>query len=119
MIKLKVVALLTSKPAADGDEEKDEGGFGSSLAMMPLGAAGGVVWGLLSSIGAGIANVSSTFKFVKYEQEHYYGSLEEAVWLVGTSLFYQGFSQVCCYFFSGLSNGEYPFFGMKGQTQIN
>ncbi|CAN0146985.1 unnamed protein product, partial [Ectocarpus fasciculatus] len=32
----KVAALLSSKPPADGDEEKDEGGFGASLAMMPL-----------------------------------------------------------------------------------
>lgn len=29
----QVAALLSSKPAADGDEEKDEGGFGASVAM--------------------------------------------------------------------------------------
>lgn len=29
----QVAALLSAKPTGDGDEEKDEGGFGASLAM--------------------------------------------------------------------------------------
>lgn len=32
-IRSQVAALLSSKPVADGDEEKDEGGFGASVAM--------------------------------------------------------------------------------------
>lgn len=89
-----MAALLSSKPPADGDEEKDEGGFGASLAMMPLGAVGGVVWGLLSSFGAGIANASPTFNFDAYELEHYYGSKTQAVTLVVMSFVKQGVVQV-------------------------
>lgn len=65
---------------------------------MPLGAVGGVVWGLLSSFGAGIANASPTFKFDPYYQEHYYGSKTQAVRLVVMSFVKQGVVQVwvCC-----------------------
>lgn len=86
--------MLSSKPPPDGEEEKDEGGFGASLAMMPLGAAGGVFWGLLSSFGSGIANASPTFNFDSYDQEHYYGSTVQAVRLVVMALAKQGIVQV-------------------------
>lgn len=89
-----MAALLSSKPPTDGDEEKDEGGFGASIAMMPLGAVGGVVWGLLSSFGAGVANASPTFKFNSYEMEHFYGSTTQAVRLVVMSFVKQGVVQV-------------------------
>lgn len=64
-------------------------------AAVPLGAVGGVVWGLLSSFGAGIANASPTFKFDPYYQEHYYGSKTQAVRLVVMSFVKQGVVQVC------------------------
>lgn len=90
------MAILSSKPAADGDEENDEGGFGASIAMMPLGAAGGVFWGLLSSFGAGLVNASPTFNFDAYVMEQYYGSATQAVWMVMMSLVKQGVIQVGC-----------------------
>ena len=61
---------------------------------VPLGAVGGVVWGLLSSFGAGIANASPTFKFSPYYLEHYYGSTTNAVTLVVMSFVKQGVVQV-------------------------
>ena len=41
-----MAALLSSKPPADGDEEKDEGGFGASVAMSEFRLASRVflVW---------------------------------------------------------------------------
>lgn len=90
------MALLSSRPPADGDEENDEGGFGASIAMMPLGAAGGVFWGLLSSFGAGLVNASPTFNFDTYELEQYYGSPYGAVEIVVMSLLKQGVVQVRC-----------------------
>lgn len=64
------------------------------MTAVPLGAVGGVVWGLLSSFGAGIANASPTFKFDPYYQEHYYGSKTNAVRLVVMSFVKQGVVQV-------------------------
>lgn len=66
------------------------------MSAVPLGAVGGVVWGLLSSFGAGIANASPTFKFDPYYQEHYYGSKTQAVRLVVMSFVKQGVVQVRC-----------------------
>ena len=96
MFTLQVMAMLSSKPAVDGDEEKDEGGFGASIAMMPLGAAGGVCWGLLSSFGAGVANASPTFSFDAYILEQFYGTATQAIEIVVMSLLKQGVVQVCC-----------------------
>ena len=90
------MAMLSSKPAVDGDEENDEGGFGASIAMMPLGAAGGVLWGLLSSFGAGLVNASPTFNFDAYLMEQYYGSATQAVRMLVMSLLKQGVVQVRC-----------------------
>ena len=88
------MTLLSSKPAADGIEEKDESGFGASLAMMPLGAMGGVAWGVLSSIGVGLANASPTFVFGEIERENYYGSTVQAVQFLVMSFVKQGIIQV-------------------------
>lgn len=89
------MALLSSKPSGDdGIEENDESGFGASLAMMPLGAAGGVAWGVLSSIGAGLANASPTFRFEEIDREHYYGSTSQAGRFLVMSFVKQGVNQV-------------------------
>lgn len=91
------MALLSSKPSGDGIEENDESGFGASLAMMPLGAVGGVAWGLLSSIGAGLAHASPTFRFDEIDREHYYGSTSQAVRFLVMSFVKQGVNQVTSY----------------------
>lgn len=88
------MAMISSFSPPEGEEEKDEGGFGASLALMPLGAAGGVAWSLLSAFGAGLANASPQFKFEEWNREHYYGTTTQAAELIGTSFMRQGISQV-------------------------
>lgn len=88
------MAMLSASPPPEGEDEKDQGGFGASLALMPLGAAGGVAWSLLSAFGASVANASPTFSFVEMNREHYHGTVTQAVELIGTSLVRQGISQV-------------------------
>lgn len=87
------MSLLTG--SSNEEEEEDAGGFGASLALMPIGAAGSVLLSLLGSLGSGLANASPTFKFDELQRRHYYGTPGQAVWMLVTILTKQGVSQVC------------------------
>ncbi|CAM9995757.1 unnamed protein product, partial [Discosporangium mesarthrocarpum] len=78
----------------DSPDEEDDEGIGAALTQLPVSALGAVVWGILSSLGRGVANASPTFVFDSYNKANYYGSTGRLLDSMVDSLGRQGIQQV-------------------------